>query len=35
MGGGKESVEFLCVSIRPGRIIFELEGLSEKMPEKL
>ena len=29
MGGGKGSVEFYVFPIRPGRIIFELEGISE------
>ncbi|OGZ18160.1 MAG: 50S ribosomal protein L16 [Candidatus Nealsonbacteria bacterium RBG_13_37_56] len=29
MGGGKGSVEFYVFPIRPGRIIFELEGVSE------
>ena len=29
MGGGKGSVEFYVFSLRPGRIIFELEGIPE------
>lgn len=29
MGGGKGSVEFYVFPIRPGRIIFELEGIPE------
>lgn len=29
MGGGKGGVDHYAVSIRPGRILFELEGLSE------
>ena len=29
MGGGKGSVEYYAFPIRPGRIIFELEGLAE------
>lgn len=31
MGGGKGSVEFYVFPIRPGRIIFELEGIKEKV----
>jgi len=30
MGGGKGSVEFYVFPVRPGRIIFELEGISEE-----
>lgn len=30
MGGGKGSVEFYVFPIRPGRIIFELEGIPEE-----
>jgi len=30
MGGGKGSVEFYVFPIKPGRIIFELEGILEK-----
>jgi large subunit ribosomal protein L16 len=30
MGGGKGSVEFYVFPIRPGRIIFELEGIKEE-----
>jgi len=30
MGGGKGSVEFYAFPIKPGRIIFELEGLDEE-----
>jgi large subunit ribosomal protein L16 len=30
MGGGKGSVEFYAFPIRPGRILFELEGISEE-----
>lgn len=29
MGGGKGSVEFYVFPIRPGRIIFEIEGINE------
>lgn len=29
MGGGKGSVEFYVFPVRPGRIIFELEGIPE------
>ena len=31
MGGGKGSVEFYVFPSRPGRIIFELEGVSENI----
>jgi len=31
MGGGKGAVEFYVFSVRPGRIMFELEGISEDM----
>jgi large subunit ribosomal protein L16 len=34
MGGGKGSVEFYVFPIRPGRIIFELEGVSEDMAKE-
>ena len=30
MGGGKGSVEYYAFPIRPGRIIFELEGIPEE-----
>ena len=30
MGGGKGSPEYYVVPIKPGRIIFELEGISEE-----
>jgi large subunit ribosomal protein L16 len=30
MGGGKGAVEFYVFPIKPGRIIFELEGIEEK-----
>lgn len=30
MGGGKGSVEFYAFPIKPGRIIFELEGVKEE-----
>jgi len=30
MGGGKGSVEFYAFPVKPGRIIFELDGISEK-----
>lgn len=29
MGGGKGSVEFYVFPVRPGRVMFELEGISE------
>ncbi len=31
MGGGKGSVEFYVFPIKPGRIIFELEGIKEEI----
>jgi len=31
MGGGKGSVEFYAFPIKPGRIIFELEGVKEEV----
>ena len=31
MGGGKGSVSYYAFSIKPGRIIFELEGVSEEI----
>jgi len=31
MGGGKGSVEFYVYPIRPGRIIFELDGIPEEI----
>ncbi len=31
MGGGKGSVEYYAFPIRPGRIIFELDGIKEDM----
>jgi len=34
MGGGKGSVEFYVFPIRPGRIIFELEGVSEDIAKE-
>jgi len=30
MGGGKGSVEFYAFPVKPGRVIFELEGLTEE-----
>ena len=30
MGGGKGSVEFYAFPVKPGRVIFELDGVSEK-----
>ncbi len=30
MGGGKGTVEFYVAPVRPGRIIFEIDGVSEK-----
>src|SRR3989339_66294 len=31
MGGGKGSVEYYVFSVKPGRIIFELEGIKEEI----
>lgn len=31
MGGGKGSVEYYAFPIKPGRIIFELDGIKEEM----
>lgn len=31
MGGGKGSVEFYAFPIKPGRVIFELEGVGEEI----
>ncbi len=31
MGGGKGSVEFYCFPIKPGRIIFEIDGIEEDL----
>ena len=31
MGGGKGSVEFYAFPVKPGRIIFEVDGVSENM----
>ncbi len=34
MGGGKGSVEFYAFPVKPGRIIFELEGVKEEVARK-
>ena len=34
MGGGKGSVEYYAFPIKPGRIIFELEGIKEEMAKE-
>jgi len=34
MGGGKGSVEFYVFPIKPGRIIFELEGIKEEVAKE-
>ncbi len=31
MGGGKGSVEYYAVPVKPGRILFEMDGVSEEM----
>ena len=34
MGGGKGTVEYYAFPIKPGRIIFELEGIKEEMAKE-
>ncbi len=34
MGGGKGSVEYYAFPVKPGRIIFELEGISEEQAKE-
>jgi len=34
MGGGKGAVEFYVFPVKPGRILFELEGIKEDMAQK-
>jgi len=34
MGGGKGAVDHYAFSVRPGRVLFELEGLSEEMAKE-
>ncbi len=34
MGGGKGSVDHYVVPIKPGRIIFEMDGVTEKMAKE-
>jgi large subunit ribosomal protein L16 len=34
MGGGKGAVEFYVFPIRPGRILFEIDGVSEKIAKE-
>lgn len=34
MGGGKGSVEYYACPVKPGRIIFEIDGVSEELAEK-
>ncbi len=31
MGGGKGSVEYYAYPVKPGRILFEIDGVSEKL----
>lgn len=31
MGGGKGSVEYYAVPIKPGRVLFEIDGVSEEI----
>ena len=35
MGKGKGSPEFWACRVKPGRILFEVDGVSEKLLEKL
>ena len=35
MGKGKGSVEFWAAKVKPGRILFEIDGVSGDFPEKL
>ena len=30
MGGGKGAVEFYCCPVKPGRVLFEIDGVEEK-----
>ncbi|USO02406.1 MAG: 50S ribosomal protein L16 [Alphaproteobacteria bacterium] len=34
MGGGKGSLEYWVVRVRPGRVLFELDGVSEDLARK-
>jgi len=34
MGGGKGSVDYYVVPIKPGRIIFEIDGVTEEMAKE-
>jgi len=34
MGGGKGSVEYYVVPIKPGRIIFEMDGITEEIAKE-
>ena len=34
MGGGKGSVEFYAYPVKPGRIIFELDGINEEVAKE-
>ncbi|MGB9763126.1 MAG: 50S ribosomal protein L16 [Minisyncoccia bacterium] len=34
MGGGKGSVEYYAAPVKPGRIIFEIDGVSEEKAKK-
>ena len=34
LGGGKGSVDHYVVAIRPGRILFEMDGVSEEVAEE-
>jgi len=34
MGGGKGSVEYYVASVKPGRIIFEVDGISENIAKE-
>ena len=34
MGGGKGSVEYYAVPVKPGRIVFEIDGVSEQIAQE-
>lgn len=34
MGGGKGSVEYYAFPVKPGRVIFEIDGVSEKLAQE-
>ena len=34
MGSGKGNVEFWCCEIKPGKMLYEMEGINEKMAKE-